>query len=214
VDELEKWLEDVYKANGDRKTLDHLYDKWAQTYDQHIWGSGNPFIAIMTGFTGRHVRDFDAKVLDAGCGTGNMAQVLHQMGYRNLEGLDPSSGMLAVAKRKGCYQSVHQLILDSEIELPDNSFDAIVASGVLTHGHAPPRALDGMLKVVKPNGVIIFSLSEIAHNESGFGEKLSELENNGSWQKLNQTPMYHSYPFSEKEAHIKHWVFVYKKSER
>ena len=80
LDELETWLERVYRADGERKTLDALYDEWAGDYDQQLWASGNPYIAIATGMVGRHVRDFDARILDVGCGTGNMAQVLHQMG--------------------------------------------------------------------------------------------------------------------------------------
>jgi len=71
-------------------------------------------------------------VLDAGCGTGNMAKVLHQMGYSNLDGLDPSPGMLDEARRKNIYQNLHQLVLDAKVSLPDHSYDAVVAAGVET----------------------------------------------------------------------------------
>ena len=93
MDELEQWLHRVYEAGGDRATLDRLYDEWAGTYDQQLWASGNPYIAIAAGLAGRHVRSLEASILDAGCGTGNLSQVLHQIGYQNLEGLDPSEGM-------------------------------------------------------------------------------------------------------------------------
>ena len=98
MEALETWLDQVYASGGDRDTLDKLYDQWAKEYDKQLWASGNPYIAIETGMVGRHVSDYDARILDVGCGTGNMAQVLHQMGYNNLEGLDPSAGMLAVAE--------------------------------------------------------------------------------------------------------------------
>ena len=68
MEDLETWLERVYQADGERKTLDTLYDEWASDYDQQLWASGNPYIAIATGLIGRHVRDYDAKILDAGCG--------------------------------------------------------------------------------------------------------------------------------------------------
>jgi hypothetical protein len=86
-----------------------------------------------------------------------------------------------------------------------------VAAGVLTHGHAPPEALDGILKLTKPGGVIIFSLSEIAHNEMGFGEKIVRLGADGAWRKLDQSRLFRSYPFSEREVHIRHWVFAYQR---
>jgi 2-polyprenyl-3-methyl-5-hydroxy-6-metoxy-1,4-benzoquinol methylase len=211
MDDLEIWLEKVYQAGGDRATLDQLYDQWAVDYDQHLWASGNPYIAIAAGMAGRHIRTFDAKILDAGCGTGNMALVLHQMGYKNIEGLDPSDGMLAIARKKNIYTKLHPLFLGSEIDLPEQGYDAIVAAGVLTHGHAPPESLVGMLKLVIPGGTIIFSLSEIACNDLGFGEEMSRLETVGAWQLLDRSRLYRSYPFSEQESHIHHWVFAYKK---
>lgn len=213
MEDLETWLERVYQADGERKTLDTLYDEWASDYDQQLWASGNPYIAIATGLIGRHVRDYDAKILDAGCGTGNMAQVLHQMGYRNIEGLDPSSGMLAVAQRKEVYQQLHQLYLDSRIDLADDSFDAVVAAGVLTHGHAPPESLDGILKLARPGGMIVFSLSAIAYDELGFKQKITALEESGKWEKLDQSLLFRTYPFSTKEAHLRHWVLAYRKCD-
>jgi 2-polyprenyl-3-methyl-5-hydroxy-6-metoxy-1,4-benzoquinol methylase len=212
MEDLETWLERVYQADGERKTLDSLYDEWAGDYDRQLWASGNPYIAIATGLVGRHVRDFDARILDAGCGTGNMAQVLHQVGYRNIEGLDPSVGMLAVAQRKEVYQQLHQLYLDARIDLADNSYDAVVAAGVLTHGHAPPESLDGILRLTRPGGSIIFSLSAIAYEEYGFKPKIDALEESGQWQKLDQSLLFRTYPFSDKEAHLRHWVLAYQKA--
>ena len=213
MEDLETWLERVYQADGERKTLDRLYDEWASDYDQQLWASGNPYIAIATGLIGRHVLDYNAKILDAGCGTGNMAQVLHQMGYLNIEGLDPSSGMLAVAQRKEVYQQLHQLYLDSKIDLSDDSFDAVVAAGVLTHGHAPPESLDGILKLTRPGGTIVFSLSAIAYDELGFKQKITALEESGKWEKLDQSLLFRTYPFSTKEAHLRHWVLAYCKCD-
>jgi len=211
MEDLETWLERVYQADGEHEKLDALYDEWAADYDQQLWTSGNPYIAIATGLVGRHVRDYDASILDAGCGTGNMAQLLHQMGYRNIEGLDPSSGMLAIAQKKEVYQQLHQLYLDSRIELPDSSYDAVVAAGVLTHGHAPPESLDGILQIARQGAVIVFTLSLIAFEEYGFKQKIDELDAAGVWEKLDQSLLFRTYPFSEKEAQLRHWVLAYRK---
>ncbi len=212
MEDLETWLDRVYASGGDRQTLDRLYDEWANDYDQQIWASGNPYIAIAAGLTGRYVADSDARILDAGCGTGNMAQVLHQMGYNNLEGLDPSAGMLEIARNKGIYSALYPLFLGQSIDLADNSYDAVVASGVLTHGHAPPQSLDGILGITRPGGVIIFSLSRIAHDEYGFGEKMTELDETGAWTQLHRSRLFRTYPFSDKEAHLRHWVCAYRKT--
>ncbi len=209
--DLEQWLHEVYEAGGDRETLDRLYDEWALEYDQHLWASGNPYIAIGAGFLCRYIKDFDARILDAGCGTGNMGSVLHEIGFTHIEGLDPSAGMLAMARRKGFYQSLHQLALGAEVDLPNGTFDAVVASGVLTHGHAPPESLDGILQLMKPQGVVVFSLSQIAHDDMGFGGKIAELNDARAWEILGQSRLFRTYPFSEKEAHLRHWICAYRK---
>jgi predicted TPR repeat methyltransferase len=211
VEDLETWLDRVYASGGDRATLDKLYDQWAKEYDQQLWASGNPYIAIETGMVGRHVSDYDARILDVGCGTGNMAQVLHQMGYNNLEGLDPSAGMLAVAEQKDVYKKLHPLFLGESIELESESYDAVVASGVLTHGHAPPESLDGIIKITKPGGIIIFSLSKIAYDDHGFGNKMAQLDDTSAWEFLDRSRLFRTYPFSEKEKYIRHWVCAYRK---
>ena len=60
--------------------------------------------------------------------------------------------------------------------------------------------------------VIIFSLSEIANNEHGFAEKIAHLDTQGVWKALDHSRLFRTYPFSAKEAHIRHWVYVYQKS--
>ena len=212
MSDLESWLDKVYASGGDRDTLDDLYDEWALAYDQHIWASGNPYIVIQAGFVGRHVPDFDSLILDAGCGTGNMGLVLHQMGYNNLDGLDPSHGMLDIARKKEIYQELFPIALGETIDLEPETYDAVVASGVLTHGHAPPESLDGILEVTRPGGMIIFSLSKPAHDDYGFGEKMEELAQDGKWKLEGKSRLFRTYPFSEQEADLRHWVCAFQKT--
>jgi SAM-dependent methyltransferase len=52
-----------------------------------------------------------ARILDAGCGTGLAGQILAARGYRNVEGLDLSAGMLREAGKKARYAALHQQTL-------------------------------------------------------------------------------------------------------
>ncbi len=210
---LEEWLKSVYGAAGDRGRLDGLYDDWAANYDADLWGSGNPYLAIINGLLGRHLSDRDARVLDAGCGTGLLGLILHQTGYRNLDGLDASAGMLAVARTKGCYGNLHRLLLGASIDLEPSSYDAIVASGVLTHGHAPPESLDGLLTLAKPGAPIIFSISQIAVEEGGYGERMQALDAAKAWRLVERTEPFRTFPFSAEYADLRHWVCAYRKRD-
>jgi SAM-dependent methyltransferase len=211
--DLEDKLDAVYQAGGDRAKLDRLYDDWARDYDRDLWASGNPYIALMVGLAGRYIRDRNARILDGGCGTGNMAQMLHLIGYTNIVGIDASDGMLAAARAKGCYVELHKMLLGAHIDLPAESFDAVTAAGVLTHGHAPPDALDGMLEIAKPGAPIIFSISKIAVDEGGFGQKIADLDRSGAWSLEERTEPFRTYPFSAPYADLRHWISVYRRAE-
>lgn len=211
-DKLEKRLDAVYQSGGDREKLDRAYDDWARDYDQDLWASGNPYIALMAGMAGRYIRDRNARILDSGCGTGNMAQVLRLIGYANIVGIDASDGMLAAAHAKGCYVELHKMLLGAEIDLPRESFDAVTAAGVLTHGHAPSDSLDGLLEITKPGAPIIFSISKIAMDECGFGQKITDLERSGAWLLEERTEPFRTYPFSSRYADLRHWISVYRKA--
>ena len=211
-DSLESRLDTVFKTSGDRARLDNAYDDWARDYDQDIWASGNPYFTLIAGLAGRYITDRKARILDGGCGTGLLGQVLNVLGFENIVGIDASDGMLAVARSKSCYAELHKLLLGPRIDLPDESFDAVTAAGVLTHGHAPAVSLDGILQVAKPGAPIIFSLSEPAFNYGGFGVKIQDLDRAGRWTLEEQTEPFRTYPFSEQFADLRHWISVYRKA--
>ena len=84
----------------------------------------------------------DAKVLDAGAGTGLVGERLCEAGYRDLVGIDLSPGMLAVARGKDVYRELRQTNLGESLAFPDDAFDAVISVGVFTTGHAPAHAFD------------------------------------------------------------------------
>ena len=100
----------------------------------------------------------DARILDAGAGTGLVGKALSDAGYRNLTAIDMSPGMLEEARAKGVYRQLRRMVLGERLDFPDDNFDAVVSIGVLTLGHAPARSLDEMVRVTKPGGHVIFTL--------------------------------------------------------
>jgi glycine/sarcosine N-methyltransferase len=72
----------------------------------------------------------DARLLDAGCGTGRYAVELAARGYR-VCGLDASADLVAVARRRAGAAAVAFATGDLGALLPTGSYDAVLCRGVL-----------------------------------------------------------------------------------
>jgi predicted TPR repeat methyltransferase len=82
------------------------------------------------------------KILDAGCGTGYVAEVLSKLNYKNITGIDFSEEMLAIARSKKIYKKLMCQSLNEKIELRSKQFELIICTGVLTSGHVGPSAIN------------------------------------------------------------------------
>ena len=84
-----------------------------------------------------------ARRLDAGAGTGLVGEAIAQQGYTNLTAVDLTDKMLAIAKEKQVYKSLHQCNLEDSCGFSNSAnFDAIIAAGVFTHVHAGKASLN------------------------------------------------------------------------
>ena len=66
--------------------------------------------------------------------------------------------MLALAEAKGIYHThlVHDLHTRSVFE--DDHFDAVVSVGVFNVGHVTERALEDLVRITRPGGVILLTV--------------------------------------------------------
>lgn len=101
----------------------------------------------------------EGSVLEVGCGAGNEAILLKQMGYDYL-GIDISEGMLAIAKSRcpdGVFakQDLRSLAVLSE-------FDGIIAIASLLHLEKDELipALSTLRHQIRPGGIGLFTLKE------------------------------------------------------
>ena len=105
-----------------------------------------------------------ARILDAGCGTGNYLVRLCEHGYQVL-GLDTAAHMLAQARRKihGLARSasrgaqLRQSSLESALPLADRAFDCIVSINALYMIEHPQSALREFRRVLRPGGLLVLS---------------------------------------------------------
>ncbi len=149
----------------------------------------------------------ESKVLDAGAGTGLVGVELHRLGYTNIDAMDMSQGMLDEAGRKGVYSDFYQMVMGEPLDLETGSYDAVIGVGVLTLGHAPAHSLDELARVVRPGGLVVFTLRPDVYRQNGFMEKQHQLESDGTWDIVNVTREFFGLPKGEPDVQFQVWTY-------
>lgn len=209
-DETDRWLESVY-ASTSREALEHLYNRWAETYDADLHQVGYLHQPVITGLICRHVPRRDAAILDAGVGTGAIGSLLNLLGYNNLTGLDMSDGMLARAEARKVYADLRKAVLGETLDFVDGSFDAIYSTGTFTNGHAPAAAFEELTRLLERDGVLLFTVGTEVWEGQGFRDKLDDLVRRGHLRHVESTPIYCPMPFSPAEGGFTTRAHVFRK---
>ncbi len=194
-------------SSRDNQELTERYNQWAKDYDADLeaeFGWRGPHRAV--DFLVRYVAK-SARILDAGAGTGHVGELLAGQGYDNLIAMDLSSGMLEEARKKNAYREFHQMVMGETLDLPTNSFDAVISIGVLTVGHAPASSLDELTRITRPDGHIIYSLRPDVYRDSGFKEKQADLEADRQWKLVEVSEEFQPLPKGEPDVYHQIWVY-------
>ncbi len=148
-----------------------------------------------------------ARILDAGAGTGLVGEILANIGYNNLVAMDLSQGMLEEARKKNVYREFHQMVMGEPLDFATDSFDAVISVGVLTVAHAPASSFDELVRTTKPGGYIAFSLRPDVYENSGFKEKQTALESEGKWKLVEVSEKFQPLPKGEPDVYHQVWVY-------
>lgn len=99
-----------------------------------------------------------AKIVDVGCGTGDILSDLQQKGYKFLVGCDISGEMIATAKRS--FPEVEFFVADMD-ELTRSQIaqgcDLLILLGVLSYYPDPIDKLNSLKMILSNDGYILFS---------------------------------------------------------
>ena len=204
--EYENVIQWVYASKNEQE-LKERYDKWAATYEEELdrdFGWYGPIRAVESAV--KYVAK-DARILDAGAGTGLVGELLAEHGYTDIVAIDLSPGMLAEARKKNVYNELHQMTMGKTLDFATDAFDATITVGVLTVGHAPPHSLDELVRVTRPGGRIIYTLRPDLYEEGGFKEKHAELRSAGKWKLAEVGEPTRILPKGEPDVFHQVWVF-------
>lgn len=149
-------------------TLEQVRTNPAEIYDARFvpalfarWG---PVVAAEAGVREGH------RVLDVACGTG--ALTLAAAGIAgasgSVVGLDSNAQMLAVARRKSAPVEWIEAAAEA-LPFPDDSFDAVVSQFGFMFFDDRARALQEMVRVLKPGGRLAVAVCDAVENSPGYG---------------------------------------------
>ncbi|KAL4228392.1 Methyltransferase domain [Mactra antiquata] len=172
-----------------------FYSKWASglEYEKELPPDvyNAPIITALEaaeGFTDE--QKSTAKVFDVAAGTGMCAVQLRKHGFKHIDALDPSQGMLDKAKEKNLYERyICDFITEKPLDIEENTYDLLTICGGMGEGHVPCNALYEMVRLVKPGGRVIIVTKEshryVTEDYKGRLEPLmDDLEKNGKWTKV------------------------------
>ncbi|HEU0247514.1 MAG TPA: MFS transporter [Gaiellaceae bacterium] len=199
-------LDRLYGAR-DLAELRVEYDRIATAYDTELIDGMGYRAPSEVASVARRLLPADARILDVGAGTGLLGVALADAGFARLDGLDLSPGMLAEARRKAVYADLREATLGEELDYESGGYDGVLASGVLTTGHAPATCLDELVRITRPGGHVIFTLRSDRGGPPGFEEKMTDLARASRWELVERGDEFQAMPIGEPNVLLRVWAF-------
>lgn len=145
-----------------RRLFDAKAGSWAAKYAPQGRLTGR--LAQLSCVAGSQV-PAGGRVLDLGCGTGELARHLAASGLR-VTGCDISPNMLnqaAAAESAGAAEWVPLQPGWQTLPFASASFDAVVAASVLEYVDSPATVLGECARVLRPGGVMLCTVPDLTH---------------------------------------------------
>ncbi|XP_052806198.1 uncharacterized protein LOC128235416 [Mya arenaria] len=171
------------------------YVKWTSTYEQDLKSEGYRAPEM----TSKYVCDVIPKesrasmrLLDIGAGTGLVAKLLRERGFRCIDALEPNDTMLQEARKQGLYENYFvEYITPQPTSLPEGTYDVLTGSGIYAPGgHVPHDAILEMIRLVKKGGYIVLVTRPNLLTADGPYEQLEplmrRLEEEGRWRTVHR----------------------------
>ena len=174
---------DLTHSHND-EDLQVVYKEWAPAYDHdndNLLGTVSQPLSVQ--IFQEYIKDKSLRIIDVGCGTGLVGVELEKGGFSNFDGIDISQEMIDIAKQRG-YSKLFIGSLNDSLPCENNEYDAALCVGVFTHGHVGSDCLDELVRIVKPGGIICFTVNEGVYDSYGFDLKIKSLESTNIWKIL------------------------------
>lgn len=136
-----------------------VYTDWANSYDDDLAQKRYHTPDRIAAALAEHIAHDDRPVLDFGCGTGLSGAALRAHDITPLHGTDITQAMLDKAAPKEIYATLWHSnpgVLDAA----PGTYRAIVATGVVSLGAAPPETMDMLLDALAADDLLAMSFND------------------------------------------------------
>jgi len=203
----------AHKTGISHEEMVEVYTEWADNYDQDLCPGryNGPTIGAeaLADYYPSEVRPL-LKILDVAAGTGRVGQEMYPYGFRHIDALEPSPGMLKKLVARGLYESTFQSAIGFHPvdNILPNTYDSLIICGGMGEGHIPVSAVDEMIRIVKPGGTIFIVMREeyLSYVQQYVGKlepHMQSLQEKGFWKQVNRK-IVPSYSFNKTGV-----VFIY-----
>lgn len=133
-----------------------VYSRMDELQGEHWWFSARR--DILTGLLGKLKLKDDARILEAGCGTGGNLNML--AGFGHVTAFEHNDDALVMAKEKGEF-ALSQGTLPNQAPDYQDPFDLIVAFDVVEHIKEDRESLIALRRSLRPDGSILITVPAV-----------------------------------------------------
>ncbi len=169
------FLDEVYDARSP-EALQRVYDTHAEAYEAELIARGYVLPERIAAALAEEMADRAAPILDFGCGTGLSGKALAKYGFECFDGLDVSAAMLRQADAKSVYRTLSHVSPGAPVPL---GYGAIIASGAISVGAAPPETMDLLVAALGPEAYLVLSYNDHTLADTDYMARLEGLSSSG-----------------------------------
>lgn len=185
-----------------------LYAKWADSYDT-TFVEANRYRyprAVAEHFAKVVPESVGNSVVDVGCGTGFVGAHLALLRPDcRIHGIDISTEMLTQAGEKlrddltPVYVNLIEADLTQPLNIPMDSYDAMLSAGTFTHGHLGPEVIQVLLPLVQVGGWFVIGINAEHFASRGFADMLADTVQSG---QITQPALHKIQVYEEGSPHF------------
>ena len=162
----DEFVAGALKIRDNPEALISFFDQNAHLYNQVIAEIGYTSIVIhcaetLKQFMGETYKQ--KEILDVACGSGVSGKCLQKAGFQgNIDGVDPSQGMLEKAKNLSVYRELQigKITDDEKLKFNDGCYDAIFCIGAIAAGFISIKnAIPEFLRLLRKGGIAVYTIS-------------------------------------------------------